>query len=233
MDSSIGNMLILSDTKPEMATWGRRDLNSGQIIPSSMDKSMNITLLKKEKKDSLAHEKEPGWKDIILDTIFGIVEISLDEKKDAKITPVDIEGSLSNSKLAGLDNAEAANGSEEIDDDFAVIDDDIWQRLVHPWTLQFLSPKREELYFRTNLLPIRILVTRLYSALLLILLSINSPIIYTMPTTSFPSTIWIISIILTLIIMVLSWVEKGKYYVDICLESKSYRMALFSCEVSF
>jgi hypothetical protein len=194
-----------------------------------LDKSMNVTLLKREKKESLAHDSSPSWKDVALDAIFGVVEISLDDKNNAKITPVDLEGSMSNSKIAGMDNAEAAAGSEEIDDDFAVVDDDIWQRLVHPWTLQFLSPKREEIYFRSNLLPIRILITRLYSAVLIILLSINANIIQ---TSTFASVIWITSIVLAFIIALLSWVEKGKYYVDLCLESKGSRLALFSLEVN-
>ena len=187
---------------------------------------MNITLLKREKKESLAHESPPTWKEVLLDAIFGVAEISLDDKNNAKITPLDVEASLSNSKLAGMDTTDP--GQEEIDDDFAVIDDDIWQRLVHPWTLQFLSPKREETYFRSNLLPIRILITRLYSAVLLILLSINSNIIH---TSSFASAIWVISIVLAFITAILSWAEKGKYYVDICLDSRVSRYALFFLEV--
>ena len=197
-----------------------------------MDKweiSMDVNLLKKEKKDALVHERPQDWKDVIYDVVFGIVDISLDDKKNAKITPIELDGSVSNSKLAGLETVAEA-GAEEIDEDFAFVDDDMWQRLVPPWTLIFNSPKREEMYFRTNLLPVRILMTRLYSALLLVLLLINYPIIN---VNSFASTIWTISIVLSCLAVIISWVEKGKYYVEICLESKWSRFALFAFEVIF
>ena len=186
-------------------------------------------MLKKEKKDSLLHDEQSGWKEYLLDAIFGLVDISLEDKKNMKIAPMNNDpeaGSISNSKLLGIDNADDAN--EEIDEDFAFVDEDIWQRLVNTWTLEFKSPKREEMYFRTNLLPLRILLTRLYSSILVIILLINLKII---STSSLASTIWVISLILGLIFVFLTWAEKGKYYVDICLESKWSRFALFGLEV--
>jgi hypothetical protein len=198
---------------------------------------MDIKLLKREKKEALSHEEKTPFQESLKlanEFLFAVAEISLEDKLESKkILPLlgnndaDKSPNVSNSKMGGL-NDTAPEMEEQIDEDFAFVDDDIWQRLVNPWTLFFRSHKREEIYFRTVLLPNRVLLTRLASSTLFILLLVN---IHILDSNTLGPSVWAITIVLSFIFSVLTWVDKGKYYVDLCLESSTQRFGVMLGEV--
>ena len=196
---------------------------------------MDINLLKKEKKDSLKHDETNTLKKAILDFLFSVGEITLENKSESKkIMPLLEDdksirsNNLSNSKL-GINEATEMDGGA-IDEDFMFVDEDIWHRLVNPWTLYFRSAKREETYFRTVLLPTRVLLMRLTSITLILLLIINVEIVL---HDNIASTLWTILIVLACVFAILTWVDKGKYYIELSLESTLHRTCLFLGEVIF
>jgi hypothetical protein len=208
---------------------------------------MDVKLLKKEKKSYIKkEEKDPWleWREWLYTIVTAVAEIPLESKKDGKkIIPLmdddhnnnddEPKGSqnISSSKINGLNDAAGADmeaGNTQIDEDFVFVDDDIWNKLVNPWTLFFRSLKREDAYFRTVLLPTRVLLMRLTSTVLVILLLINIGII---SESAFSSTVWIVSMIFAGIFGGLTWYEQGRHYIDLTLESMYHRMAVMFAEV--
>ena len=173
---------------------------------------------------------------LIADVTFGIADIRLDDPNESKkIMPIiDEEEAFADKGSQNLSTTkesqnEADIEANQIDEDFAFVDDDIWETLVNPWTLFFKSYKKEDAYYRTALLPNRVILVRLTTALILIVLLIN---IATLQDAPFGSTIWTISIVLNALFFILTWWEKGKYYIDFALESKRHRICLMALEMS-
>ena len=173
------------------------------------------------------------WTRKIVDQITGVAEIRMDyaSERSQKIMPIIDEEK--GSQVLGTSKEQDAESNEgdgnQIDEEIAYIDDDIWETLVNPWTLFFRSRKNEDAYFRTGLLPNRVLLMRLTTFIIIIVLLIYMSVFNDVPCGSI---IWVISLVLCVLLFLLASWDQGKYYISLCVESKYHRLGLIFIEVT-
>jgi hypothetical protein len=217
--------------------------------PPNLHKNLRIVYKSKmEKVRRKSIKQTPTQKLLrnIYDYVTGIEDIPLDDRKrENRIFPIqqmesligkdskESKGSLLETGTEHEDEKPQTHGftgdqeAQDIDEDFAFVDDDIWGKLVNPYSLYFRSLKRETIYFRTALLPARIILCRFTSLILIIVLLFNISIIQ----FEFGKIVWILSLAVGLLMLGLSWFEKGKYYIAAYIELGDYKWIFLFIEV--
>ncbi|KAJ3019816.1 hypothetical protein HKX48_001743 [Thoreauomyces humboldtii] len=170
----------------------------------------------------------------------------LDSNAPQKVTDSRVLGSAEEEGAGGM----TADGEESDDDstdvsfsNLGALGDgtQVLKKFMNPLTFAFRQPRREEHYFRTHLLPNRVLHLRLLAFLQLLQYCFIMWPTYRLRTSTddhlrsrfSPAyvTIWVVSAVLWLFLLSTTLWKRGKIYIWLCLRSRKLRYLVVISEI--